>query len=886
MKPHTLGHTLVATLGCAAAFANPLLNADFEQSLAVGWSPKDVAPTNPLTVPVTLAPSRINTDPRPGSPGLWSLKLSQRDHHQDGMKQNILTNLAANGNGTTYTTRVWVKIDPAGADASVRCLLRQVDDGGARIPIILAESVIEISGVWVEITGTAKIEWAGSLTSAILDFEVEQIHRGNPTPAAPTSFPTCHIDDLTMEPDADGDGLSDNEESTDHAQLDISLADSADSDMDRIPDDFERAQIPPLDPRDASDADDDPDLDGFTHVQEYFAASNPRDANSYPGKPSDPQATFLTRALLRYLALRPWMQQSLIGQMVTDNATEYTDYVAALAAQPGGKWVAMLGLAVEKQNSPLDVHASIDHAITFANAGGIVQLKWAMWNPWRAHLYVNNQQIGLSGDQLNVDIPGLLDPAGTPSIASNTAQDNLDARAVMDGWIDAVALEIQRCNAATGGQPLLFRPLSEMNGPWFWWGHRTRAEYLGLWNHIRDRLIHVHGLHNLIWTCESASSEHVHPGPGATATASDYYYPGDDAVDVFGHNLYDGDWILPFDADKIYARHPKIYAVPQAGPDKIYPNRTGAFDNLIYRDQINARYPRISFFIVWNSFPGNLDDDNNPATPYANDDPITDTPDDTHQHLAIIDNQNAAELLADTRIITRDELAWQPATSATAAAASSTSLSVSWTPALNHPPLPAPTAYMVETSASNAPGSWSVAQTTPAGTSNAAVAGLTPLTSRWFRVRALYGGEDSLPGDAISAATWSLFQQWKHDSLGNFNAPDLADDDHDGLASLLEYGLGTHPLNASQSQQPFQAIIPAEGGNHLSLTFRRRPGESGVSYLVEATGDLVTGSWLPQPVQHGAAVDNGDGTETVTFRDTIPMDGAASRFLRLRVSSP
>jgi hypothetical protein len=230
----------------------------------------------------------------------------------------------------------------------------------------------------------------------------------------------------------------------------------------------------------------------------------------------------------------------------------------------------------------------------------------------------------------------------------------------MDGWIDAVAVEIQRFNAATGGQPILFRPISEMNGGWFWWGHRSRAEYLGLWNHIRNRIVTVHGLHNLIWVYESDSGSHSYPGPNASAAASDYYYPGDDAVDVFGHNLYDGDWILPFDSNKVYARHPKIYGVPQAGPDKAWPNRTGAFDNLTYRDQIVARYPRSSFFIVWNSLSSHLDDDNDPSTPSSNDDPDPGTPDDPFQHIAIIDNRNADVLLGDTRIVTRDELSWRP----------------------------------------------------------------------------------------------------------------------------------------------------------------------------------------------------------------------------------
>ena len=39
-----------------------------------------------------------------------------------------------------------------------------------------------------------------------------------------------------------------------------------------------------------------------------------------------------------------------------------------------------------------------------------------------------------------------------------------------------------------------------------------------------------------------------------------------------------------------------------------------------------------------------------------------------------------------------------------------------------------------------------------------------------------------------------------------------------------------------------------------------------------------------QPVnEEGSAIDHGDGTETVTYRDTVAMDAATQRFIRVRM---
>ena len=438
-----------------AVFAGPVIKGDFELPLGSEWTVKNSTPAGLATSPPPAFTLVDGT--RTGGVGQSVLETTGRDHVQDGPLQGGFPNptlknaLITAGNGRKYTTRVWVKLDASAADASFRCLLRWRNvvngaiPGNQQIPLILAEAVILQPGVWVQATSTATLTWPNSLGTVSIDFEVEQLHKGSSLTPPPQWFPSFQIDDLQMEIDTDGDGLWDSEESSDYAQSNLSFSDVVDSDGDDMPDDWEYAHrlgVGGLNARYASDASADPDGDGFTNVQEYFGATNPHDTNSYPGKPCDPQATHLTRALLRYMALLPSSKTMLVGQMAENNATDYTAYVAGLATQTG-RWPSMLGISVEKIDAPLDVAASIDHAITFTNAGGISQLKWSMWNPWHAHLYVQYQDIGTRNDLNNIDILGILDPAGTPTNITNTTQDNLDARAVMIGWIDTVATEIK-----------------------------------------------------------------------------------------------------------------------------------------------------------------------------------------------------------------------------------------------------------------------------------------------------------------------------------------------------------------------------------------------------------------------------------------------------------
>jgi len=138
---------------------------------------------------------------------------------------------------------------------------------------------------------------------------------------------------------------------------------------------------------------------------------------------------------------------------------------------------------------------------------------------------------------------------------------------------------------------------------------------------------------------------------------------------------------------------------------------------------------------------------------------------------------------------------------------------------------------------------------------------------------------------ATAETPWSPFQQWKNNTLGNFAAPDMDDDDRDGFVTLLEYLFATDPLVASPAAQTTAGTLQLpDGESYLSVTFRRRIVSDGVSHVVQASGDLV--SWLPDSVLDGTPLNHGDGTETVTYRDTVPMGTAPTRFMRLRVTSP
>jgi len=73
--------------------------------------------------------------------------------------------------------------------------------------------------------------------------------------------------------------------------------------------------------------------------------------------------------------------------------------------------------------------------------------------------------------------------------------------------------------------PVLWRPLHEAGGTWFWWGAKGPVACKQMYQIMYDRLTNYHGLNNLIWVWSTPETE---------------WYPGNDSVDIIGYDSYPG----------------------------------------------------------------------------------------------------------------------------------------------------------------------------------------------------------------------------------------------------------------------------------------------------------------------------------------------------------
>jgi len=124
--------------------------------------------------------------------------------------------------------------------------------------------------------------------------------------------------------------------------------------------------------------------------------------------------------------------------------------------------------------------------------------------------------------------------------------------------LDVIAAELKKLQDA--GVPVLWRPLHEANGRWFWWGAHGPQPYRELWRLMFDRFTRYHKLNNLLWVFS----------PGASTDLAEWY-PGDAYVDIFGQDHYpmdgnNGPAKDVFDQLAAFLHGNKLLALSENGP--------------------------------------------------------------------------------------------------------------------------------------------------------------------------------------------------------------------------------------------------------------------------------------------------------------------------------
>jgi len=219
------------------------------------------------------------------------------------------------------------------------------------------------------------------------------------------------------------------------------------------------------------------------------------------------------------------------------NAKEEAEWLFAQT----GRYPALTGLDFmnhTRNYSWYDKSVVVNEARNWYNRNGLVAICWHWLDPSRA-----TEEFYTSGTSFD--------------ISKITETTSAEYQAMLSD-IDIIAGYLKQLNADK--IPVLFRPLHEASGRWFWWGAKGPEPCKALWRLMFDRLVNYHGLKNLIWVWTTdAAPDNLE------------WYPGDEYVDILGADIYaaDGDFssqLLTYDAIKEKFGGRKLVTLSENGP--------------------------------------------------------------------------------------------------------------------------------------------------------------------------------------------------------------------------------------------------------------------------------------------------------------------------------
>lgn len=280
----------------------------------------------------------------------------------------------------------------------------------------------------------------------------------------------------------------------------------------------------------------------------------------------NPDASEAAKRLMHYLV-------DQYGKSVLSGQTSNDGYLGkefqAISKETGGKVPAILSLDFIDESASrrerVDRPDILKHARDFHDKGGILTFMWH-WNAPEKYLYDDPEHPWWSGfytEHTTIDLESIMngsDPQGY---------------ALLIEEMDEVAEMLKQLSDED--IPILWRPLHEASGGWFWWGDSGPEPFIKLWQLMFERYVTVHKLDNLIWVWNGQGKE---------------WYPGDNYVDIIGEDIYPGKHVYTSQSNRFaqamdYTDKKKLIALTENGtlPDP----------DLLMQDNVMW-----SYFTTWN----------------------------------------------------------------------------------------------------------------------------------------------------------------------------------------------------------------------------------------------------------------------------------------------
>ncbi len=232
--------------------------------------------------------------------------------------------------------------------------------------------------------------------------------------------------------------------------------------------------------------------------------------------PIDPCANERTRRILAFFE-EIYGEKILSGQYTNHGADTETE----LLFRETGRYPAVRGFDFINDSPALSSRTGRDAelAVKWSGEGGLVTFSWHWFAPCgRPAFYAEHTDFDLSKAVTTLDVASL--PPEELDALWRDGRITTECRLLLRD-IDAISVRLRWLEEQN--VTVLWRPLHEAAGGWFWWGSWGRDAYLWLWKLMVRRQNGYHGLHNLLWVWNGQAAD---------------WYVGDDQCDILGDDVY------------------------------------------------------------------------------------------------------------------------------------------------------------------------------------------------------------------------------------------------------------------------------------------------------------------------------------------------------------